>query len=178
MASQQEPIILENKYPFKSHRYLNYRTYVSLTPKQQNEIRTQLRKIYPIGTPGRDIIKKYIQKNSCDYCLCYGHTIDPTVFPTTCPNIEPDYNAWLIEMARKYDTDLTIMNFHVMTGIGITPSKYDHNIPKWSRYDFEQQLCQKYSRYRVSNEPKQNVFVHNRQLNKKEDNHQKILAKL
>lgn len=161
-----EPIILENKYSFKSHRYPGYRTYVNLTEKQKYDIRTTLRKTYPIGAPGRDIIKSHIQKNSCDYCLCYGHTIDPTVFLPSCPNLEPDYNTWLIDMARKYNTDLTIMNFHVMTGIGITPSKYDPNIPKWSRYDFEQQLCQKYPRYRtiLSESNKifpQHVFVYN-----------------
>jgi len=167
-----EPIVLESTYPFKSHRFPNYRTYIHLNLQQQNEIRKTLRKQYPFGAPGRDVIKMRIQNNSCGYCLCYGHTTDPTIFPPTCPNLPSDYSTWLIEMARKYHADLRIMNFHVMTGVGITSHKH-YNTPKWSRYDFEQQLCEKYPRYaeilKTNLNPPRNVFV---------DNPPKILSKL
>ena len=167
MASQlTEPIIIKNVYSIKSYPFGGHKLNVYLSKEQQNEIRRTFRKQYPFGAPGKDIIKKHIKNNSCGYCLCYGHIIDPTVFPPTCPNLESDYGVWLIEMARKYHADLRIMNFHVMTGIGITPSKYANGIPNWSRSDFEKQLCKKYPRYKaIINEPTltlpQNVFVDN-----------------
>ena len=144
-----EQIVLDSKYPFKSHRYPNYIMFVKLSQNDKNDIIKHFRPIFPFSSPGNDVISHYIQNNSCGYCLQFGHTCKPHVFPPTCPNIEYDYLEWVTELSNKYEISETVLNYFVMTGIGfIHREKPSGMIPKWSsisapqlsRHDFEKTL--------------------------------------
>ena len=154
ISLEVEPIMVESKYPFKSTRYPNYIMFVKLSTQEQNLIIKTLRPKYPIGAPGRDVLRNFIQNNSCNYCLQFGHTCKPNTFPPQCPNIEYDYLDWIKELSIKYGIDRAVLHYFVMTGVGFIHREkpFDKNsninikwptisVPQMSRYDFELSLC-------------------------------------
>lgn len=136
-----EPIEIEDRYPFKSSRYQTTITYVKLSYKDKQELHQRLREMYPIGAPGQDIIKSYVQRLSCQFCLQYGHICEANVYPSSCPNLPNDYLNQMDKLSRKYGIEKDILNYLLMTGVGnIPPYEVEGAVPGWSWYHFEKQL--------------------------------------
>lgn len=144
-----EPITVESKYQFASYRYKNYNVHVQLLPINRKNIADILRFKFPIGSPGQDAIKQYVQDNSCGYCLQYGHISNPNNFPSECPNVGYDYYEWISKLSKKYDIKENILNYYAMTGLDIIPEKQISSseckvrlfgAPYTSKYQFEKAL--------------------------------------
>ena len=138
-----QSIQINDTYPFTSFRHPDIETHIMLTRNNKEELYQYLREMYPFGAPGQDVIQSCVQKMSCQFCLKFGHTCDPDVYPSACPNVPDDYIKNLNFISSIYGIEVQVLNYFLMTGLG-TFSSYGikETIPEWSWFQFEKQLKQ------------------------------------
>lgn len=137
--SKDIPQVPIDRFGFKRSRWIFY---ANITDDDIQKV------LEAIGGNGTDLdsFKKfitYVKARTCRYCLNYGHTCDPFVYPPNCTNLPKEFTALVEFFSQKYKIEKRIVSKLALCHLGYQcPLPRSPNCVVWSWVDFEKSFVQ------------------------------------
>jgi hypothetical protein len=118
------------RFGFKN-KFWTFYTYLS--QKEVDDIHKYLTRFY--GEEFNDeILQEFIIKNTCKYCLDFGHSCSLEEYPPSCPNLPNDFPEMVRYYSKKFNLPPTEVSILALCRVGPSrplPGNFKYIVWNW-----------------------------------------------